>query len=303
MRTGIFISIGIVVMVVLAIVLRFTNVIGPHKLASDTKKEKKKDGKKKDKDIGATTSDISIINTWHVPGKLKEISALCYIDEQHFGAVQDELGIIFIYNISSDKIEKEIPFAGKGDYEGLAIVGKDAFVLRADGTIFEVKNYNNSNPKTIEHKTHLTVKNDPEGFCYDKNNNRLLIAIKGSESNSQNYKGIYAFNLSDMKMLKEPIYKIDLEHKVFDEFKSKDINSVMRPSGITVHPKSGDIYITEGTDPKLLVLDKSGTIKSLKKLSSSDFNQPEGITFDPSRRIFISNEGSKDPGNILEIEL
>ncbi|MEH6408144.1 MAG: hypothetical protein V7767_12765, partial [Leeuwenhoekiella sp.] len=58
-----------------------------------------------------------------------------------------------------------------------------------------------------------------------------------------------------------------------------------------------------GVRPKLLVLDKNGKPKHVYKLDHDDFNQPEGLTFSPSGKLYISNEGHKDPGNILEVEL
>lgn len=103
-------------------------------------------------------------------------------------------------------------------------------------------------------------------------------------------------------MEKEPAYKIDLNHPVFENIKGKKSGTAMQPSAIAIHPKTGDIYITEATKPKLLIMDSSGNIKSLQKLNSSDFNQPEGIIFSPDARLFVSNEGTKEPGNILEIQ-
>src|SRR5690606_33254397 len=121
-----------------------------------------------------------------------------------FACVQDELGTIYIYNTSSEKIEKEIPFSGAGDFEGLTIVGETAYVLRADGNLFQVKNYTAAKPVVIEYNLALTAKQDPEGLTYDSKNNRLLIAIKGSEPDSEDYKGIYSFNLKTNTMDRVP---------------------------------------------------------------------------------------------------
>jgi hypothetical protein len=53
----------------------------------------------------------------------------------------------------------------------------------------------------------------------------------------------------------------------------------------------------------LLILDQSGAVKKLYQLEKSSFNQPEGITFSPTGDMYISNEGSKQPGNILHVTL
>ena len=76
----------------------------------------------------------------------------------------------------------------------------------------------------------------------------------------------------------------------------------MQPSAIAIHPKTGDLYITDGAKPKLLIMDQQGAIKTVKILNSKEFNQPEGISFSPEGGLFISNEGSKQPGNITEVK-
>ena len=52
----------------------------------------------------------------------------------------------------------------------------------------------------------------------------------------------------------------------------------------------------------LLIMDYSGTIKKFYQLGK-DFAQPKGITFSPQGEIFISNEGTKQSGNILKVEI
>ena len=74
------------------------------------------------------------------------------------------------------------------------------------------------------------------------------------------------------------------------------------PSAIGIHPLTNEIFITDGPKANLLIMDEAGMIKKLVQLGK-DFSQPEGITFGPQGEIFISNEGSKLPGNILQVEL
>ena len=136
-------------------------------------------------------SNIMIIQSWEMPDELKEISAISYLDEQRFICVQDEIGKIFVYNTGTQKIERQVPFAESGDYEGLALNGETVYVLRADGQIIEVKDFKGKNPIVRFHKTFLTTKQDTEGLAFDKENNRLLISVKGKDQN-KDYKSIYA---------------------------------------------------------------------------------------------------------------
>ena len=296
MRTALLISAFIVLSIGIAFTIR-TDVAGVSRLPSMANP-----AKVEEKVTGSGVLSLDVLHKWEVPQVLKEISALTYIGPQRFACVQDELGKIFIYNTQKDAIEKEIPFAPPGDYEGLAIAGKDAYVLRADGRIFEVRDYDGTKPKIFEHPTSLTKKHDTEGLCYDSKGDRLLIAIKEKEPASDDYKGIYSFSLINKSFAPEPVYKIDLNNKVFEDVKTKKPGAEMQPSAIAVHPQTGDIYIAEATKPKLLIIDRKGSIKSLENLKDKDFNQPEGISFDPQGNLFVANEGDKkEPGNILQL--
>lgn len=296
MRTAIFITSIILITVVTALFIRLT-LAGKNTANSLSVKDNSAEHSK-------IANQIRILKTWDLPPILKEISAIAYIDEHRFACIQDEAGKIFIYNAQKKEIEKEIEFGNPGDYEGLALHANTAYVLRADGQIIEVNNYINSSHVTTVHKTSLTKKQNAEGLAFDKENNRLLIAIKGPEAVSDKYKGIYAFNLDNKKLIKEPVFKIDLENEVFDRIKSgKKKGSRMQPSEIAIHPKNGNIYITDGAKPKLLIMNRSGKILSLSELKNSKFSQPEGLAFTPDGRLFISNEGTDNSGNILEINV
>ena len=75
------------------------------------------------------------------------------------------------------------------------------------------------------------------------------------------------------------------------------------PSEIAIHPVTNEIYITDGRNPKLLILDASGAIKKLYQLNKNEFSQPEGLTFKPDGEMLIANEGVKQPGNILTVKV
>ncbi len=85
------------------------------------------------KDETPASGGISIQEKWELPSELKEISGIAYLDEQRFACVQDEQGIVYIYNTAKKAIEQKIPFAGAGDFEGLTLVDKTAWVVRSDG--------------------------------------------------------------------------------------------------------------------------------------------------------------------------
>jgi len=118
--------------------------------------------KKKDEKEELSTSSFKVLEIYSLPEILSEVSDISHVKDNLFACVQDELGTIFIYNADNNKIEREIPFAGKGDYEGIAWAGTTAYVINSSGVIYEVPDIENSKPSVKEYKTYLNTEDDVE---------------------------------------------------------------------------------------------------------------------------------------------
>ncbi|HIB36714.1 SdiA-regulated domain-containing protein [Mesonia sp.] len=245
--------------------------------------------------------NYKIINQWELPPVLQEISGISWIGDHKIACIEDEDGTIFIYNLKTSSIEQRIDFADQGDYEDIAIVNHDAYVLRSDGIIFEVENYL-TNPTVEKFSTFNDVSRNVEGLTLDKANNRLLIAVKDEKHKEKAFKGVYAFSIETKKFQFLPVYKIDLKNEIFKNIDEKKTHKLMRPSALTVTNNAEKIYYLDGAQPKFLVTDAEGNLEKLYQLNEEEFYQPEGITISPDNRIFISNEGKKAEPNILEVE-
>ena len=250
---------------------------------------------------GRGEQSVKIINQWDLPDILEEVSGIAYMENGKIACIQDEDGFIFIYNTKTASLERKIEFAGHGDYEGIALVGTTAYVLRSDGTLFEVRNFAMDHLKTVAHTLDFSANYDFEGLGYDKRNNRLLLGIKNKTNDD--FKSIYAFELESKKLIDEPVYKVYFNDPVFDILDMKPSYKMLQSSEINIHPDTGEIFILEGVNPKLLILDSSGVPKRLYVFKKKQFRQAEGLTFGPSGELFISNEGKRGGGNILSVSL
>jgi uncharacterized protein YjiK len=302
-KTPIKIIAIIVVPLVIAALVRFTTLDGKEKSGKNTDNNEKMDLIDLDQEVGA-----NVMITWLLPKSLLEVSGIAWVDADHFACVQDEIGTVFLYNVRLNKIDQEIPFGPKGDYEGIAVVNQTIYVLHSDGVLFGIENYSSNKRNVKMYKTTLTKKHDSESLAYDKKNNRLLIAVKEVDKDNPGYKGIYAFDLTTKAMPGAPVYKIDLRDEIFDNLKSNKAKNSISPSDIDIHPINGNLYILEGTKPKLLIMSPAGKMLSLYELDDTNFPQPEGLTFSPDGKLYISNEGNKKKdnireGNILQVEL
>lgn len=244
-----------------------------------------------------------------LPNELEEISGLGISEDgEELVAVQDEDGILFFINPYNGEVTREAKFWKDGDYEGVEWVGNTIYVVKSTGTIYEISDPATANQQVEKYNFFLNDDNDVEGLAYDKANGRLLLACKaqaGYEVEYPHKKGIYAFNLDEKKLTEAPVYFVDADSvrhyldqapairklEKLMEFFDPDEAFGFSPSAIAIHPLTGHLYITSSVGKMLLVLDRSGRILHIEKLSKKVHPQPEGICFDPNGGLFLSNEG------------
>ena len=260
---------------------------------------------------------------WELPKKLVEISGLGYIDDARLALVQDEKGIIFIFNVQTGKVEREIKFGNDGDYEGIEIVENDAWILESNGNLYRVKDFlADIVPLVEKYSTAISTKNDAEGLAYDHINKNLLIACKGhpfvDHKKGKDFKAIFNFNVETKKLNTEPmiLIKLDIIKKninyntitqwgielmaYLDTYKG-DVS--FQPSGVAVHPISGNIYVLGSVGKMLIVYSRAGKLMAMVKLSPKTHAQPEGICFDANATLYISNEGDGNKAKIIMMKM
>lgn len=245
-----------------------------------------------------------------LPDTLREVSGITALGKGRVAFVQDENGIIFIYDLISAKLEGQYAFAEDGDYEGIARVGDTLYVLRSDGVLFKsVKG-----EKAISISTYIPAPNN-EGLCYDEAGQRLLIACKAKSGKGHAYKDkreIYAFDLKTGTPSKEAVFEFDVpairqfvkaQHisLPIKEKKNGTHGEVFRftPSAIAVHPLSHKLYLISSTDHLLFVFDANGNPEQVAKLDPQLFNKPEGIIFLENGDLLITNEGQHKKPSLL----
>ncbi|WP_179022191.1 SdiA-regulated domain-containing protein [Winogradskyella forsetii] len=244
--------------------------------------------------------NYSIIKKWELPEILNEVSGISWLSENTIACVEDEDGIIFIYDLKKQKIIQQILFAGVGDYEGITVNGDDAYVMRSDGLIYEVLRFRESEPTISTFQTEFTADNNIETLALDIKRKSLIVTPKDRDR-SDNFKGLYYISLNSRMMDATPAVRINMDDAALKDFQKKKVYRTFNPSDVAIHPKTGQYYVLEGRNPKLVILDSDGTIEKVIELDTNDFAQPEGITFNPDGRLFISNEAGKDAANILEV--
>jgi len=247
-----------------------------------------------------------------LPYQLREVSGLTDVSDHELGCVQDEDGIIFVYDLRLRQISRQLTFGPPGDYEGLTRVGKTFFVLRSDGRLYEVPaNASRSRGRSRQ----LGIPNrDNEGLGFDSRRGRLLIApkarLKGKKHKDSRL--VFAFELQGRKLLSEPAFELSIDAiREFAEIHGLPVpekttkkgkkRSALRfmPASIAVHPATQEIFVLSAEDHVLAAFDASGAVTGYARLDPKLFAQPEGITFLSNGDMVISNEGAGKDATLL----
>lgn len=225
-----------------------------------------------------------------LPENLKEISGLSFYKNNSLACVNDEKGTVFIYDLSSQTISETIDIGKNGDYEGIEVVEDEIFIMKSNGKIKGFKIENGE-----ERKIDCSDKNvkEYEGLAFDPITKSLLLVTKEKEKDKNDNKTIYAYALKNNEFSK---YMTITEEMVI----GKDGKKTFAPSGIAVHPITGELYIISSQGKKLLILSPKGEKNALFELDEKTFVQPEGICFAPNGDLYISSEGIEKNAFILK---
>ncbi|MCC7303102.1 MAG: hypothetical protein IT233_10715 [Bacteroidia bacterium] len=259
-------------------------------------------------------------STMILPDTLREVSGLTAIDSVSFACIQDENGILFIYDAVKNEVKKQYTFHLDGDYEGIARVGKTIYVLRSDGVLFEITDYDSKDCKVNSYQTGIPANNN-EGLCFNPDSNRLLIACKGKIGKGPEFKDkrvIYGFDLKTKSLSKEPVFDFDLQ--AIKDFAIKNNLNLpvkerkkkgetvkepfikFRTSAIGIHPVTQKLYLLSASDHLLFIFNMNGNLEHIEQLNPAMFNKAEGITFFENGDMLITNEGQDKKPTLLRFK-
>ncbi len=245
---------------------------------------------------------------------LQEISGLAMGPSgEWLAAVNDEDGIIFLLSPLTGAILRQVPFADKGDYEGIEVVGTDAWVVKSSGTLYKVAEFLSEDRTVTRYKTRLGKSNDVEGLCFDESRAGLLLGCKGWGTDGPDSlvrKSVFCFDLGTTELWAHPVLSVhgsdmdrltghseEPQKPVAGGTLPTDLPEPVRtdfhPSGIAIHPVSGDRYILSSQGKRLAVVDPSGALLGMVRLDKKVLPQPEGICFAADGTLYIASEGKK----------
>lgn len=234
-----------------------------------------------------------------LPKELKEISGLTYYKDDKLLCVQDEDAVVYVYDTQKQKVVQDFSFGGRGDFEGIEYVNGEVYVLESNGNLFRFKVPADTDPIETEvaneirrTQTDLPANTEVEGLGYEPKTKRLLIAVKKGGGQSSE-KAVYSFDLLNRAVFKD----MQLND---EQLKGAGIDpETYKPSGIAVHPATGEWYVLTSAGKRLLITNRQAQIRYSEPLDPTRFRQPEGICFAPNGDLFIASEGNGRKGYVM----
>jgi hypothetical protein len=246
--------------------------------------------------------DLSIA----LPPRLAEVSGVTALSGAEVACVQDEEGVVFVYDLGQRRVVRQIPFGPRGYYEGVASAGARLFVLRSDGVLFELQD-SSSAPQVRARVLRLPTA-DNEGLCFDGQRRRLLIAPKtrlGKGKALKDTRAIFAYGLDSAALEPEPVMIVSVD-AIRDVAERQGWQAPWRrdtpggrpralrfmPSAIAMHPLTLEVFVLSAVDRALATFDASGRVTGFAALDAVLLPQPEGLTFLANGDLVITSEAA-----------
>jgi uncharacterized protein YjiK len=241
---------------------------------------------------------------FNMPESLFEISGITFVDGKSdtIYAIQDEEGKVF--RLAWD-IPKQLhaKFGKKGDYEDLAIINGQIYVLKSNGVLsnFPLSEAIFEEPEDVREIKGLLPKGEYEGIYGDAAAGELYVICKNcpQDDSKKSVTGYILKPDGDSTAIPKS-FSIDV-----DQIKAitGKVSRGFRPSGLAKNPLTKDWYIISAVNKLLVVTDSQWKVKDAFTLNGNMFIQPEGLAFDRAANLYISNEGDDlFSGNILKFK-
>ncbi|MES2419308.1 MAG: SdiA-regulated domain-containing protein [Bacteroidota bacterium] len=261
---------------------------------------------KGDKDAASPPGyNLAAPHKYNMPESLQEISGIAFNkgDQRLVYAHQDEDGNLFSLPLGT-KDKTVTKFSGKGDYEDIAIAKNWIIILKSNGTLFSfpLSEAKNEVATGVIETKDLLPKGEYEGMFANEVTGQVYVLCKTcKQDKGSKITSGYILALQQNGTLKYTgSFKIDMS--ALDKLTGKK-KGPFHPSGLAINPLTQEWYIISSVNKVLVVANAQWKIKNAYHLSANTFNQPEGIAFDKSGNLFISNEGSETEfGNILRFD-
>jgi uncharacterized protein YjiK len=233
--------------------------------------------------------------TIKLPSELDDISGITYYSKDNaLFAESDQKGCLYKIFLNKPTDIRKWKFSHKRDYEDIALYDSTFYIINNNGDIVSL-NFIKDSIITHDYMFPEKGKYEFESLYYDDQLKKLVLMCKECEIDKDTTVSTYTFD--PQQFTYAGAYTIGAQ-KVLDANSPK--STKFKPSGASVNPVTGDLYILSSINKTLVVAERQGAVKQVYRLDPSLFNKPEGIAFSSTGGLFISNEAAAmQPATVL----
>jgi uncharacterized protein YjiK len=243
-------------------------------------------------DIADAGYDFNRAEVVSLKKKLREISGIAVLEEGKLAAVQDESGVIYVLDEKSGEVLETIDFAGKGDYEDIAVTSDYFFMLESSGIVYRVPRKD----ETAVESYALGGKKKKEFESLYPDGDKLVLVCKTCGHDDKS-KEAYCFDLKKLEFESSTCLTIELNAVL----RKMPAGTLLKPSAAAINSVDGKLYVLCSVGKSLLRCTREGIVEQIIPLDEKLFRQPEGICFKADGTLFISNEGAGLDATIVKI--
>ena len=251
--------------------------------------------------LSVSTSSAQLVGgeptaEWRLPARLAEISALAMSEDQRLFAVDDERAIVYQIDYDNGRLVKAFALGAKpvrDDFEGLAIVGREFFLLTSDAKLFAAAEGEDGErvPFTVT-DTGLGDECEFEGLTPAADGGALLLLCKNVRKGAE----IDVVSVFEWRLGAQPnaiAGSVPLPVAAIREALGK---RRFRPSGIALRPRGETLVVVAARERALVEVTASGELLNAVLLPGEErHRQTEGIEFTARGDVILADEANKGP--------
>ena len=245
-----------------------------------------------------------------LPKVLREVSGVVALDGEQLLCVQDEVGALFTIVLSPLAVSSQ-PFGPKGDYEGLALVGRTPWCCAATGGC------SNWAPGRRglsggAHGAHAGALHRLGRAVLGRGRARLLVMPKdrvGDDKQQRDERPVFAVDPKTGEVAAKPVLVLSrkaliaaataaglaLPTRTTDKGRER-VELELTCSELCLVPGKRELLLLSAVDHLLLRVDLDGRLLATRLLDRELLPQPEGMTFLPDGRLVVASEGDGGEG-------
>ena len=232
-----------------------------------------------------------------LPKALREISGLALLPDDRLLAVADERARVYSIDfneLQANKFSTMGDPAGKGDFEGIALLNNAVYLVTANGVLWR-QQLNAAADDYEKIRTGIGKQCEVEGLTAWPVRDALLILCKQGHESKGSAK-LRVFYWSEKRRALEPDMAITRSYK---ELGVKQLH----PSGISFSADKQTLFIIAAQEKYYLEITLQGQIVRAAQLpNKSTHRQTEGVVITANNTLYLADEGRKGKGTVTRYE-